>query len=160
MSYDDLVAQAVALFRETAAADAGAPLDPPWWYLTHNRRRQRRGAPSPPPLTASPCPVQAPGPGLMATVAGRPAGRLKGVRLRAVAALIEAFPGGLTRDQLNSASRAAEARAALQALVLGDVLWAACIRTPRHGGDYRLPHAVYRIATLEEVEQALGRAGT
>ena len=97
------------------------------------------------------CPVQLDPP----CVAGLPTSMPEGVAHRAITALIGAFPGGLSRQALNVAAKAGDARNALRDLVGYYPLWRAALRFPRENGDYRNQSLGYRIADYAQVVSSM-----
>jgi hypothetical protein len=97
------------------------------------------------------CPVELGRWGEESRVAGVDAPTPKGVAYRALLALTKSFPGGLSREALNVASAAGDARNALRDLAEAHPLWRAAIRFPRQNGDYRQESKGYRIAGYAEV---------
>ncbi len=109
-------------------------------------------APTPPPFGR--CPVQLDA-DATASVAGIPTSMPDGVARRAVTALVGAFPGGLSRQALNLAAKAGDARNALRGLVETCPLWKAALRFPREKGDYRNQNLGYRIADYADVTASM-----
>jgi hypothetical protein len=97
------------------------------------------------------CPVELGDGGRDSRVAGVAAPTPQGVALRALVALAKSFPGGLSRQALNVAAAAGDARNALRDLVEAHPLWRAAIRFPREKGDYRNQALGYRIADYGDV---------
>jgi hypothetical protein len=114
-------------------------------------RRRTEGRPTPPGFQA--CVV----------VAGSVVPMLKGVPLRAVEALITAFPDGYSADDLNDAARAGDARNALKDLAARNPIWNAALRFPRSKGGQSGQNLGYRLATYTEIVESMAElfaAGT
>ena len=96
------------------------------------------------------CPVELDG-DTPPRIAGIEAPLPEGVAYRAITALVGAFPGGLSRQALNLAAKAGDARNALRDLVETYPVWRSALRFPREKGDYRQQSLGYRIAPYIDV---------
>jgi hypothetical protein len=90
------------------------------------------------------CPVELAGEGEPIRVTGRSADGISGVAYRALEALRDAFPDGLTRQQLNEQAGSRDARRALQYLEKVEPWKSAGVFVSDHGVGKR--PTVYRLA--------------
>jgi hypothetical protein len=95
------------------------------------------------------CPVELRGEGEPIAVQGRLAGGISGVAYRALEALCEAFPDGLTGQQLNKTAGSKDARRALQYLEKVEPWKSAQVIISDRGGG-KSP-TLYRIAAYRTV---------
>jgi len=92
-----------------------------------------------------PCPVELFGEGRPVLVFGEELPAIRGVAYLAVARLVQQYPHGATRAELNRVADTKNVTTALSALATRDERWRAVLRFPRGVGDSRGSGGMYRL---------------